>query len=999
MRVRMKRLFIHIAFFILLPCCITTIFAQEYTLPSYQLYGFKEGLPQIQMTALFQDSRGYIWAGTNNGIARFNGDRFFPFTAKNGFPFSYVNSFYEDKESRVWAVCRHGIACVSGDSIVAYPCPEYLLGRMSPGDADTLWLSATRREDDRYCLGYFIHGDYHFFDFEKDQPLFRGIADLEYDEVSKKLFIADTRDVYCYHNGVLEELNSPEMDVAFNLTNVIVIADELLLTYTAFQYSETRFYKLHQYECERIGILKDNYWKEPLPSDYKKHISYLNAKENYFMEEGELHEINIPEHLIITMLKDRENRYWYGAERGLLRIFSGTFINFNPAFLPEVWSVSEQPDGVYWFGSFSFGSKSMKDGRLSGVKSRGNEIESHYFHPAINEKGDIYFALQDGILKRSSDGAMKMLTYSRDSNHTVCFYTYYDAERNCLLGAFRGNVAVWDDHDNLIREIGRAADSNLSGYVHCIAQDSTRNYWFGSPDIYFYHWELDSLKQYASSADIQNCFDIATDHTGTTWFGTQKGLYYHDRNLDSLIHVDAPELQDWVLMVFPVDSGRLLLSQPDGLYVLDLDRFNQRGEYSFSVYNEANGYLGGEPGQAGAFRDSNGDIWITGSELLCRVNPEILPKNETLSIQPLFTRCNNIQILYGQQEVTLPLNQKSATVVLDAISYNRPRPVVYQYRKNENDDWSAPQNENYITFADLPHGKTPLYVRASFQGLSGLVANNERILTINVKRLFYNQAWFTPLVFFLLLVTVIVITIVQGKTYSKMQKALTQARVAEVETIQMQMNPHFVYNVLANVQSRIRNKSMEDAEVVLLKLSHLTRSFLHSITPQLSGEKEPVHNLGIDKNRLQHNRVTLETELNLLQEFVDFQQMLYPNRFVYLLRVGNDVDLKFVKMPPMLLQPFVENAISHGLLPRKSIGLLQVDIRKNGESGKTVIDVVDDGIGIERSEASQRLSKMSYPSRGRKLTMQRITLLNDLGFHIEVKTESSSAGTKITIEF
>ncbi len=985
-------------FFILMTCCIASVFAQEYTLPPYHLYGFKDGLPQIQMTALFQDSRGYIWAGTNNGIARFNGDRFSPFTAKNGFPFSYVNSFYEDRESRVWAVCRHGIACISGDSIVAYPCPDYLLGRMSPGDSDTLWLSATRRVDDRYCLGYFLYGDYHFLDFEKDQPLFRGFADLEYDEMSKKLYIADIRDVYCYYNGVLKQLNSPDMDDDFHLTNVIVIADELLLTYTAFQYSETQFYKLHQGDFKRIGVLKDKSWKEPLPSDYKKQISYFIASEDYFLEEGEMYEINIPEHLIITMLKDRENRYWYGAERGLLRVLSGIFTNYNTAFLPEVWSVSEQPKGKYWFGSFSFGLKSMQDGKLSNVQNRGDEIERHYFHPATNEKGDIYFALQDGILKRSSGGDMTMLTYSPNSNHTVCFYTYYDTERHCLLGAFRGNVAVWDDHDNLIREIGRVADKELSGYVHCIAQDSTGNYWFGSPDIYFYHWDRNSLKQYVSSAEIHNCFDIATDHTGTTWFGTQKGLYYHDRDLDSLIHVDAPELQDWVLMVFPVDSGRLLLSQPDGLYLLDLERFKRSGEYAFSVYNEANGYLGGEPGQAGAFRDSNGDIWIPGSELLCRLNPEFLPKNEMLSIQPLFTRCNHIQILYGQQEITLPLNQKSATVVLDAISYNRPRPVVYQYRTELTGDWSAPQKENYITFTDLPHGKTSLYVRASFLGLGGLVANNEQTLILNVRRSFYNQPWFTPLVFFLLLLMLIIGVIVQGRTYSKMQKALTQATIAEVETIQMQMNPHFVYNVLANVQSRIRNKSMEDAEVVLLKLSHLTRSFLHSITPHLTSEKD-IHNPGIDKSRLQQNLVTLEMELNLLQEFVDFQQMLYPNRFVYLLKVGNEVDLKVVKIPPMLLQPFVENAISHGLIPRNSIGLLQIDIRKDAKSGKTVIDVVDDGIGLERSEASQRLSRMSYPSRGRKLTMKRITLLNELGFHIEVKTESSSAGTKITIEF
>lgn len=99
----------------------------------------------------------------------------------------------------------------------------------------------------------------------------------------------------------------------------------------------------------------------------------------------------------------------------------------------------------------------------------------------------------------------------------------------------------------------------------------------------------------------------------------------------------------------------------------------------------------------------------------------------------------------------------------------------------------------------------------------------------------------------------------------------------------------------------------------------------------------------------------------------------------------------------MLLQPFVENAISHGLIPKKGIGQLQIDISTCKVSKKTIIRIIDDGIGIEQSRRQQHQSKLRYPSWGRKLTMQRIRLLNELGFNIDVKTDTSDKGTTVTI--
>ncbi|MDD3901236.1 MAG: two-component regulator propeller domain-containing protein [Dysgonamonadaceae bacterium] len=983
----MKTSFILVTTFFSFSCSIVMMQAQDLTMPAYKHYGIREGLPQAQITTLFQDSRGYIWAGTNNGAARFNGNNFYSFTNENNFPFSYVNSFTEDGQGRVWVFCRHGIACINGDSIAPFPQTGHILGKMSPGNADTLWFIATRKEDDHRRIGYFINQTYHFTDFSDENQVNKDVFYLEYDHKHKRLLFSTHYTIYQYKNNRITELYRPVLEKDFKLHRFYIQDGKLIIGAYSDQKKEMLIY-----DADSGKLLFDISSGDPSKTFTVDHqgFSFFNAGEDYYVENGEIHHFNIPEHFIMTMLKDKDNTYWLGTERGLLRMFSDSFVNFNSTLLPEIWSVTEHPKGQYWFASFSFGLKTWKNGKLKTVLFNGKEIKGHYFHPVVGNNGAIYFPLGDGILKRSPNGIMKLLTYTWKNNVPICFYTYYDRQRNCLLGGFRGNVAVWDDQDNLIREIGRASGFNLSGFVHCIAQDSARNYWFGSPDIYHYDWDANKLKRYASTNDIQNCFDISTDYGGTTWFGTQKGLLYYNKQTDSLVQVNSPELQDWVLMVLPLDEERLLLSQPDGLYVLNLRKFQHNGEIDLSIYNEANGYLGGEPDQAGANKDSEGNIWITGSDMLSRLNPQNLPKADVLKIKPVFVRCNNIPVLYDQKEIKLPRNQNSATVVLDVVALNRPRAVEYSYRTSEENPWSVPQTENYITLTDLPHGKTTLYVYAMFQGLNRSTTANKQLLIIHVSKAFYNQSWFIPLMIFLLLMTVVLLMLIQSKTYLKLQKALIQAKVAEVETIQLQMNPHFIYNVLANIQSRIRNLQIEDAESALLKLSYLMRRFLHSFTETSS--KDPGN-----MSNIRQNMTSLDEELSLLQEFIDFQQMLYPDTFVYLLSIDDKVNVSDVKIPPMLMQPFIENSISHGLIPKKSIGLLHIDIGKESETEKIIIRIMDDGIGMKKAQQMQLQSTLLYPPRGRKLTMQRIQLLKELGFHVDVHTETSSTGTTVTL--
>jgi LytS/YehU family sensor histidine kinase len=107
--------------------------------------------------------------------------------------------------------------------------------------------------------------------------------------------------------------------------------------------------------------------------------------------------------------------------------------------------------------------------------------------------------------------------------------------------------------------------------------------------------------------------------------------------------------------------------------------------------------------------------------------------------------------------------------------------------------------------------------------------------------------------------------------------------------------------------------------------------------------------------------------------------------------------MKKETIPPMLLQPFVENSIRHGLLLKKGKGILRISIHRLERNGLN-ISISDDGIGIEKAAQTIRNSPFRYVSKGSELTLKRVKLLNELGLPITIQTTSSEKGTSIEIK-
>jgi len=185
------------------------------------------------------------------------------------------------------------------------------------------------------------------------------------------------------------------------------------------------------------------------------------------------------------------------------------------------------------------------------------------------------------------------------------------------------------------------------------------------------------------------------------------------------------------------------------------------------------------------------------------------------------------------------------------------------------------------------------------------------------------------------------------------QKDKISRRMAELEqkALKAQMNPHFIFNALNAIQGLIIDNKQELAMKYLSKFSKLLRVVLEN-----SGRKS----------------VDLEKELNTIELYMQLEQMRTEHKFDYKINIDEEINTKEVNVSPMLIQPYVENAIWHGIVPKDKRGEINIDIKRN--NGLMFCSITDDGIGRDKARA---LKPAEHQSKGMHITKERLEVLNN----------------------
>ena len=220
---------------------------------------------------------------------------------------------------------------------------------------------------------------------------------------------------------------------------------------------------------------------------------------------------------------------------------------------------------------------------------------------------------------------------------------------------------------------------------------------------------------------------------------------------------------------------------------------------------------------------------------------------------------------------------------------------------------------------------------------------------------------------------------VNEKQVAELQQQKTEL---EMQALRAQMNPHFIFNSLNSINRFILQNNKAQASEYLTKFSKLVRLILQNSQASL---------------------ITLESELESLELYLDLEALRFEQHFDYKISVPRDLDIDVLKVPPLIIQPYAENAIWHGLMHKEEKGHLDIEVSQQND--QLSFKITDDGIGRKQAAALKSRSATKHKSVGLKITAERIAMtqnekgngspvtINDL-----VNPDGNAAGTEVIIK-
>jgi hypothetical protein len=328
--------------------------------------------------------------------------------------------------------------------------------------------------------------------------------------------------------------------------------------------------------------------------------------------------------------------------------------------------------------------------------------------------------------------------------------------------------------------------------------------------------------------------------------------------------------------------------------------------------------------------------------------------------------------------ITLNKGENNITINFSSTDFIHSDKTNYRYALSKIDeDWVETDSRNRnVSYANLNPGWYNFQLQATDQGG---VWSAEKELIIRVEPFFYQTLIFriaVPVVFLLLISTVILMYIRQLK-----QRETQKQDALRLQSLQGQMNPHFIFNSLNSINYFISKNDPFSANKYIADFSRLIRSILYNFNSDF---------------------ISFDKEIDSLEEYLKIEHLRFGDKFNYRIEVDSGIVAGQHKVSPGLVQPFVENAIWHGvrgLDKRKG----NVTVRYSMENGKLTCTIEDDGIGRKNAEAAK--SRMDIKvSKGIFIVTERLKIINklqkaDYGIIIsDLYPEKHETGTRVVID-
>jgi ligand-binding sensor domain-containing protein len=937
-------------------------FPQQY---NFKNYSVESGLPYVQIFAMFQDSKGNLWSGGYGGASEFNGKIFKNYSPKNGLANHYVNAIIEDQFHLIT------IGTIDGLSVI-----DKMKGRISnysvkdglPSNNVTsfcldprigLWTGTNKglciwdgkkvipvpyfKNINIACLlcttkyGVLVGTNKGLFAQDKNSKQFYVVADginvtsiaqsndknIIYVGTDNGLYIFDlekkTSNVFHINNGLIDE----------NITSVL---------------------------CQKNGIV----WigsKTGLISFNGKEFTYYNIGFD-----------NNSNH-IRSLLFDYEDNLWIGTHSGLFKYRGKGFTVYDrqnglgSAFIYQIardvsdnlW-ISTENNGVYKFSNGFFKNYSVKQGLLS------NSI----YAILPFDDGSVWFGGEKGISVFKNE-IIQSSPFDKSFKQEAPINCFYKDSKNVVwIGGQNGLSSMKKNGDSFITtyyKLPVKTNENTGYAVWSIIEDDNGNIWAGTYLAGLFKLEKNQFIQQAISSPegVTTALDLCKDKYGNLYAATLNGVLMFNINKHSYKFISEKDgLSSELVYAIGItkDNHYLWAGTNQGINRIDLKKL-QYDIVEITKYGKADGFAGVESNSHGIFEDNDSSIWFGTVNGLIKYTPKEFVENDNLSK----TNITNIKLGYDDTLLAntsvLPYYLNNISFYFDGISLTDPEKVLYSYKLEGYDkDWSPYTDVNNTKYDNLPPGKYTFKVKSCNN--EGIWNIEPAIFSFTIKPPFYKTWWF--ILFCLLAISGIVIIIFRLRVLQIKRKQqiefehLVEVSKAELTALRAQMNPHFVFNALNSIQHYILNSKGDEAVKYLSKFAKLIRIILNN-------SEKPI--------------TTINEDIEAIKLYLELEKMRFENKFDYSINIDSSIDGDYDEIPPMLIQPYLENAILHGINPKEGNGQIYISIKVVNQFIK--ISIKDDGIGREKSKAVQSLQPAArHKSLGMKITKDRVRILNTI---------------------
>lgn len=927
----------------------------------------ENGLPGNTIYKIFQDSKKYIWFATNNGACRYNGSTFLYLNTKDGLPDNEILDVQEDRYGKIWFLPLSGFPVYYVNGEIKSPKIPVKVDR-KPGLSMVLDSLGTLYLGAHGGIYEVIRDSFVYFNIWPQT--YAGTPVLSHVLPSGKVFINKDQfvllDIHSIKEAVIVEKKTLPCNIGF------------LINHKSFEvFNKT-------YSIDEHGLSTRDEFRHTFLCSIAKALENLNV---YF-------------------IKEDQNAYWVGTNKGLYKFITDSSFGQKPTIyfpqLPIFW-MEKDFEGSMWLAS-------------AGAAFFVPSFDIIHYAETMNfsERGLNKLTLtSNGLVFSSENGVLG--SFSHDT-YSVLYKSSFlkDKKIISIVADSKGGFWVGTDDGNLIFIKGRAEKLFPGlGAVKEVKEFDPGHIIWGTPHSIF---QIDKkslqVKDIAKEAGIYpvRVYCMLVSLKKEIWTGTDKGVYRLWYSTDSGKFVPCKISEEKVVsMAYLKDSTVVMGTKTKGLLLNCNSHFN--------TITEKNGLQGNlcrrivvENNEIWALTDvalnrisidkennvvktqqmdknrfipasfikdftvTGDSIWLATFKGLILIKgnyfkvPSVKP---VIHITSMFVNSNKRELEKG---LVFAYNENNIRINFEGVSYQSGGKVMFKYRLTGLDSTWTFTPYGQAKFTSLPAGYYTFCVNARN---SAGVWGTPRFFSFTIKKAFWQSLVFKVLVWLLSLVAIsfVIYQRISRRKSKELEKAVLKRKVAESElmALRSQMNPHFIFNSMNSILALIDDNNPEAAQTYLSKLSLLMRNILQS-----SRKKN----------------ISLKEELEMLNLYVELEMLRFKNKFDYKIEIIGELDPEDEQIPGMILQPYVENAIWHGLLHKEGRGQLLICIGKQEDSLLCIIE--DNGIGISRSQEMKKNKHSDHTSLGLKMIDERLALISlDYGatYKAEISQLSDDTGT------